>query len=185
MLTATGEPSVDVLPVAGARLQPVFTSEIDTASLVEGILRLADPPGTMEVSRLPRRVVPFRYDDLLSAYVECERVQLGEDSMLLVKDDNGLPGAVRGLLSQAARPGYRENNTFPGLPVGWVLFAAVQIVATPEPEPAGNDLNALVPLLSSQLVLAGGTKLPGGCGSGPASTRRRSGLWPRAPQPCP
>ena len=35
-------------------------------------------------------------------------------------------------------------------------------MATPEPEPAGNDLNALVPLLSSQLALAGGTKLPGG-----------------------
>ena len=96
VLTATGEPTVEVLPVAGARLQPVFTSEIDTASLVEGVLRLADTSGSLEVTRFPRRVVPFRYDDLLNAYVECERVQLGEDSMLLVKDDHGLPGSVRG-----------------------------------------------------------------------------------------
>ena len=162
VLTATGEPTVEVLPVAGARLQPVFTSEIDTTSLVEGVLRLADTSGSLEVTRFPRRVVPFRYDDLLNAYVECERVQLGEDSMLLVKDDHGLPGAVRGILDQVARPGFREETAFPGLPVGWVLFAAVQVVATPEPEPAGNDLNALVPLLSSQLALAGGTKLPGG-----------------------
>ena len=162
VLTATGEPAVEVLPVAGARLQPIFTSEIDTASLVEGVLRLADTSGNLEVTRFPRRVVPFRNDDLLNAYVECERVQLGEDSMLLVKDDHGLPGSVRAILEQVARPGFREETAFPGLPVGWVLFAAVQIVATPEPEPAGNDLNALVPLLSSQLVLAGGTKLPGG-----------------------
>ena len=82
--------------------------------------------------------------------------------MLLVKDDHGLPGAVRGILDQVARPGFREETAFPGLPAGWVLFAAVQVMATPEPEPAGNDLNALVPLLSSQLALAGGTKLPGG-----------------------
>jgi hypothetical protein len=162
VLTAAGEPSVDVLPVAGARLQPVFTSEIDTASLVEGVLRLANTPGGLEVTRFPRRVVPFRYDELLNAYVECERVQLGEDSMLLVKDDRGLARAVRDVLDQIARPGFREETAFPGLPGGWVLFAAVQVVATPEPEPTGTDLNALVPLLSSQLALAGGTKLPGG-----------------------
>ena len=118
--------------------------------------------GAWRLARFPRRVVPFRYDDLLNAYVECERVQLGEDSMLLVKDDRGLPASVRAILDQIARPGFREETAFPGLPAGWVLFAAVQVVATPEPEPTGSDLNALVPLLSSQLALAGGTKLPGG-----------------------
>ena len=82
--------------------------------------------------------------------------------MLLVKDDRGLPGAVRGILDQIARPGFREESSLAGLPSGWVLFADVQVVATPEAEPAGSDLNALVPLLSSQLALAGGTKLPGG-----------------------
>jgi superfamily I DNA/RNA helicase len=162
VLTAIGKPSVDVVPVAGARLQPVLTSEIDTTSLVEGVLRLADTSGGPEVTRFPRLVVPFRYDDLLNAYVECERVQLGEDSMLLVRDDRGLPESVHAILGQIARPGFREETVFPGLPAGWVLFAAVQVVATPNPEPTGIDLNTLVPLLSSQLALAGGTKLPGG-----------------------
>lgn len=161
VLTAAGEPSVEVLPVAGARLQPVFTSDINTASLVEGVLRLADAPEGLEVSRFPRRVVPFRYDDLLNTYVECERVQLGEDSMLLVKDGHGLPASVHEVLDQIARPGFREESALPGVPDGWVLFADIQVVATPEAEPAGSDLNVLVPLLSSQLTLAGGTKLPG------------------------
>jgi len=162
VLSADGEPSLDVVPVAGARLQPTFTTEIDAASLVQGVLRLADPSEDLEVTRFPRRVVPFRYDDLLNAYVECERVQLGEDSMLLVKDGHGLPGSVHDILGQIARPGFREESAFPGLPDGWVLFADVQVVATPAPEPVGYDLNALIPLLSSQLTLAGGTKLPGG-----------------------
>lgn len=160
VLTAAGEPSVEVLPVANSRLQPVFTTETDTASLVEGVLRLTDSSRKVEVARFPRRVVPFRRDDLLNAFVECERVQLGEDSMLLVKDDRGLPDLVRAALAQIARPGFREETGIAGMPVGWVLFAEVQIVATPEAE-STSDLNALIPLLSSKLALAGGTKLPG------------------------
>ena len=61
VLTAVGKPSVDVVPVAGARLQPVLTSEIDTASLVKGVLRLAD---RREARRLPLppsgRTVPLQ-----------------------------------------------------------------------------------------------------------------------------
>ena len=162
VLTAVGTPSINVLPVAGSRLQPVFTSEIDAASLVEGVLRLADAPAGLEAVRFPRRVVPFRYDDLLNAYVECERVQLGEDSLLLVRDDRDLPRLVRDVLAEIARPGFRQDSAFSGVPAGWVLFCAVQVVAAPDPVPASDDLNALVPLLSSQLILAGGTKLPGG-----------------------
>ena len=113
------------------------------------------------MSRFPRRVAPFRHDDLLNAYVECERVQLGEDCLLLVKDDKGLPGAVRDVLTRVARPGFSEHAAFPGLPGGWVLFTGVQVVSVPDREPAGTDLNALVPLLSAQLAFAGGTKLPG------------------------
>jgi len=160
VLTAHGEPEVEVVPVPGARLQPIFTSEIDTASLVEGVLRLAETTAGLETSRYPRRVATFRYDDLLNAYVECERVPLGEDSLLLVKDDKGLPGSVRAVLTQIARPGFSEETEFPGLPDGWVLFVGVQILTAPERElPA--DLNALIPLLSAQLAFAEGTKLPG------------------------
>jgi len=161
VLTASGEPDVEVVPVPGARLQPVFTSEIDTASLVEGVLRLADAATGLEASRFPRRVTAFRYDDLLNAYVECERVGLGEDSLLLVKDDKGLPGSVRAVLAQVARPGFSEETAVPGLPAGWVMFAGVQVVTVPDREPPGTDLNALIPLLSAQLAFADGTRLPG------------------------
>ena len=113
MLTAPGEPEVDVIPVPGARLQPDFTSEIDATSLVEGVLRLADASTGLEASRFPRRVVTFRHDDLLNAYIECERVQLGEDSLLLVKDDKNLPESVRTVLTQIARPGFSRGTRVP------------------------------------------------------------------------
>jgi len=161
VLSAQGSPSIDVVPAVGARVQPTITSEIDPASLVEGVLRLADITSGKEVGRWPRRVIPFRHDDLLNAYVECERVQLGEDAMLLVKDDRGLPAAVRSTLELIARPGFREETAMPGLPAGWLLYTDVQIMAIPASEPTRTDLNALVPLLSTQLTLAGGSKLPG------------------------
>ena len=161
VLSAQGSPSIDVTPVVGARVQPTATSEIDPASLIEGVLRLADITSGKEVARWPRRVIPFRHDDLLNAYVECERVQLGEDAMLLVKDDRGLATAVRSTLELIARPGFREETAMPGLPAGWLLYTDVQIMAFPASEPTQTDLNALVPLLSTQLTLAGGSKLPG------------------------
>ena len=161
VLSAEGEPAIDVVPAGGARVQPTHASELDPASLVEGVLSLADAESGRKASRRPRRVVPLRHDQLLNAYVECERVQLGEDAMLLVKDDRGLPEAVRGTLQLIARPGFREETALPGLPTGWVLYTDVQIMASPDADPGRSDLNALVPILSSQLTLAGGLKLPG------------------------
>jgi hypothetical protein len=161
VLSAEGKPTIDVVPAAGARVQPTHASEVDPASLIEGVLRLADEDTGRQASRRPRRVVPLRHDQLLNAYVECERVQLGEDAMLLVKDDRSLPDAARGTLHLIARPGFREETSLPGLPTGWVLYTDVQIMASPAAEPGQSDLNALVPILSSQLTLAGGLKLPG------------------------
>lgn len=160
VLSAEGTPAIDVVPVIGARVQPAWTVNIDPRSLVEGVLRLSEVVSGHVVARWPRRVVPLRRDELLNSYVECERVQLGEDAMLLVKDDRELPQSVHSLLEQIARPGFREEKELPGLPVGWVLYSDVQIMASPASEP-GSDLNVLVPILSSQLTLAGGLKLPG------------------------
>jgi hypothetical protein len=81
--------------------------------------------------------------------------------MLLVKDDRNLPEEVRGALQLIARPGFREETALPGLPAGWVLYTDVQIMASPDTDLGRSDLNALVPILSSQLTLAGGLKLPG------------------------
>lgn len=162
VLTAPGRPEIEVNPVAGGRLLPVFTQKIDPTTLVEGVLQVEAKGTGLEASRLPRRLVTFRHDDLLNAYVECERVQLGEDCMLLVKGDEPFVGEVRDLLGRVARPGFRqEPETLPGLPKGWVAFADVQVVAVPEHESSRTDLNALVPLLSAQLAFAGGSRLPG------------------------
>jgi hypothetical protein len=160
VLSAEGAPAIDVVPVTGSRVQPTWASKIDPGSLVEGVLRLYEEVSGHQVARWPRRVVPLRRDELLNAYVECERVQLGEDAMLVVKDDHRLPQDVHRTLDQIARPGFREEKELPGLPDGWVLYSDVQIMTSPASEPR-SDLNVLVPILSSQLTLAGGLKLPG------------------------
>lgn len=160
VLTAEGQPSVAVVPSPGNRLQPAAMIGIDGPSLIEGVLKLRDESSGQVVTRPPRRVVPLRHDDLLNAYVESERIQLGEDSAILVKDDRGLLAEAQGLLDEVARPGFHEEAGVQGLPEGWSLFTGVQVLATPVAEPRA-DLNVLVPLLSSQLSIAGGTRLPG------------------------
>lgn len=160
VLTANEPPSIAMKPVPGNRLQPTRVDGIDGPSLIEGVLRLRDESSGHEVARPPRRIVPLRRDDLLNAYVESERIQLGEDSAVLVKDDRGLLASARNLLGEIARPGFQEESDLPGLPAGWTLFTSVQVLACPATD-AGNDLNPLVPLLSSQLTIAGGTRLPG------------------------
>lgn len=161
VLSAPNQPTIDVVPAVGSRVQPTRASELDAASLIEGTLHLADPSSGRDAWRRPRRVVPMRRDELLNAYVECERVQLGEDVLLLVKEDRGLPDAVTSILTQIARPGFHEESSLPGQPPGWTAFLDVQIMTGPAAEPDRSDLNALVPLLSTQLMLAGGLKLPG------------------------
>lgn len=160
VLSADGCPVLDVVPVAGARVRPRSAADIDMRSLAEGLLHLRDPASGLEAVRRPRRLVPLRRDELLNVYVECERVQLGEDVMLLVKREPKLLADVTSLLSQIGRPGFKVHEEFQGLPTGWAVFTDVQVMSGPSGDP-GNDLNALVPLVTSQISLAGGLKLPG------------------------
>jgi len=160
-LSAPGRPELEMVPVDGRRVRPRGAAAVDPGSLVQGMLQLRDPASGKEASRRPRRVVPLRHDELLNAYVESERVQLGEDVLLLVKDDAALRQDVTQSLRQVARPGFQEHVSLPGLPEGWVVVTDVQVFASLPAEPTRSDLNALVPLLSSQLALAGGLRLPG------------------------
>lgn len=161
ILSADGTPSLDVFPLAGGSVRPRSAADIDAKSMAEGVLHIADPRTGIEAKRYPRRVIPLRRDQQANAFVECERVQLGEDFLLLVKDDGSLCDKVSQILEQVARPGFRTRNAMPGLPAGWVLVTDLQILATPASQPQHPDLNALVPLISSQLNIAGGLKLPG------------------------
>lgn len=169
--SADGAPRLDMLALSGGAARPRTAESIDPTSLVDGVLSLADPHTGVQAMRHPRRVVALRHDELANAFVESERVQLGEDSLVLVKDEASLPAQVEQLLAAIARPGFTQQRALRGLPSGWVLFTDVQVLAAPASAPAHTDLNALVPLVSSQLSIAGGMRLPG-------NLRKWSGLRP-------
>ena len=88
---------------------------------------------------------------------------MGEDSLILCK--LSFAAEVEETLEQTARPGYRRWDSVPGLPEGWTLFTAVQILSAPSEALTAKhtdlELNALQPLATTQLVLEGGLQLPG------------------------
>lgn len=165
--SAEGRPAVGVLPAAGGRLRPIQGTRLDAESLAGAVLELEHELTGERVSRHPRRVVPFRKDELLGTFIEVDRVQLADDSILLVKDDPRLLAEVVDLLEKYGRHGHTytgfkgsDRPDMPGVPDGWVVLDDVQLYAVPQ-EVKRIDLNVLVPLTTAQLSLAGGLKLPG------------------------
>jgi hypothetical protein len=154
---AAEKPRVAFAEVSGW-LRPVAASGIDVASLLEGVLVMQDGPSRV-LRRIPRRVVPLRWDELAGAFLEVERVTLTEDVMILSKVESA--DAVAKALEQVAREGWSRVDERRGLPEGWVLFTDVQVLAV---LPSGGhlDLNVLIPHVRSQVSLAGGMRLPGG-----------------------
>jgi len=138
---------------------------IDAGSLLEGQLRLRSGTGQV-MGRRPRQLIPFARDDLLQAFVELERLPLGEEGLLLCQ--TGLVPTLERALELVARPGYKLwRSDLPGLPASWVLSSAVQILTPlPEVDPATgkgwpDELNVLQPIATSQIVVGGGLQLPG------------------------
>lgn len=165
--SADGSPRIGVAPAAGARLRPIPGSRLDPASLVGAVIELADPTGSQTVTRKPRRVVPMRRDELLGALVEEDRVQLADDTVVLIKDDESLLKQATDLIRTFGRHGtlYRRSDAggataLQGLPEGWALLDEVQLFAIPQ-DVKRIDLHPLVPLATAQLSFAGGLKLPG------------------------
>jgi hypothetical protein len=114
--------------------------------------------GSRPFGRRPKRVTPLRWDDLQGAYVEVERISLGEDSVVLARAD--ARRLVEGHLAAHARPGWSELGEIPGIPAGWLIFQHVQVVSAP----AGQvhfDLLPLAPRSRTSLTLRGGFALPG------------------------
>lgn len=143
-----------------------YTEEIDFGSVLEGLVRIrhAQRDGTPEYKRFPRQVVPLIYDELQSAYVQAERMQLGVDSLILVrasgttKATHGAVDEVKRILNSCARPGFSLTTSLSGLPEGWAVFSGVQLFAA---SPAGSSrFNELVPLARNQLTVAGGLQIP-------------------------
>lgn len=166
--SAEGSPRIGVVPAAGGRLRPIPGSRLDPTSLVGALVDLRDPESGQSVSRRPRRVVPLRHDELLGVLVETDKIQLADDSALLVKDDDLLLAKVfdlietyghRGPISRAIPKGDGDAK-LEGLPDGWVLIEDVQIYAIPQNVKL-LDLHVLVPLATAQLNFSGGLKMPG------------------------
>lgn len=165
--SAEGSPAIGVLPAPGARLRPIPGSRFDGPSLVGSLLAMENPLTGQQVRRAPRRVVPFRRDELLGVLIESEKVQLAEDTVLLVKDEPPLLQSVLAVVDAHGRRGkvYRGQDpngedVLPGVPEGWVLVDDVQIYDLPQ-DVKKLDLHVLVPLTTAQLHLSGGLKLPG------------------------
>jgi hypothetical protein len=110
------------------------------------------------VERRPRRVVPLRWDELQGSFVEVERVAIGEDNLVLARDD--ATARVETLLTSSARPGWEPVEGVSGLPEGWSLFRQVQIVSAPEGT-IHVELTPLVPRARTSLTLRGGFAMPG------------------------
>ena len=136
---------------------------IEAHSMLEGMLRVQHPAG-ITLEHRPRRVVPLKRDTLVQAFVEAERLGLGEEGLLLAQD--AMRPIIEDALSKIARPGFRLQSPH-GLPAGWCLFTDVQILVplvstTPSTIRTWPiDLNVLQPLASSQTVIEGGLQLPG------------------------
>lgn len=167
VLSAERQPMVGVVPAAGARVRPVPGTRLDGASLVGAMLELQNEATGERVSRRPRRVVPLRRDELLGTYVEVDRIQLADDSLLLVRDESRLLGEVLELVSKYGHRGQlygavasTDRLAMTGVPDGWVLIDDVQLYAVPQ-DVKRIDLHVLIPMTTAQLSLSGGLKLPG------------------------
>lgn len=108
--------------------------------------------------RRPKRVTPLRWDDLQGAFVEIERISLGEDSIVIASSD--ARQRVEAHLAFHARPGWRELADIPGRPEGWLVYQHVQIVSAPAVQ-VHPDLLPLAPRARTSLALRGGFVLPG------------------------
>ncbi|MBF6325721.1 hypothetical protein [Nocardia cyriacigeorgica] len=164
--TAGGWSAIDFTPGTAGLWRTGYTEEIAFGSMLEGIVRLrhAGCPGGPEYKRSPRQVVPLIYDELQSAYVQAERMQLGVDSMILVRslgENKAASSAVEEVarvLDAYARPGFSVADKLDGLPDGWTLFSGVQMFAAPST--GSTRFNELIPLARTQLTIAGGLQIP-------------------------
>lgn len=159
--SAVGEaPAIEFAPAAGGWLTARRLTGVDVGSLLSGLLALEEQETCATATRRPRGLVTLRRDELLGAFTEVERVQLGEDFLLMVRDEKNLAAKVADALAHVARPGFARVDAMAGLPAGWVLFRDVQVMAVGCND-LGVALNALVPIVTSQLSLSEGLKLPG------------------------
>lgn len=153
--------SIELIQAASGWLGLPDASVIDADSFLRGLTRLRRQGSAAVQRRRPRRLVPLRRDEIMQSFVESERVQLGEENLILARSD--LATRVTDYLHEVARPGFRVHDDLEGLPSGWTLYDGVQVLTAAQPEdvPKLIDFQALQPLATSQILLQGGMSLPG------------------------
>lgn len=158
---SNGQVEMEAIHLVGNRIRPRQPVPVDLGSLLVGLLTLRVPEVESPSIRLPRRIVTLRHDKLLGYFVESDQVSLGEDYLLLARDDRSLPEKVSSLLEKHARPGWKLiDHKLRGVPEGWVLFRNVQLLSAPA-SPGHSDLTPLVPLIRTKLTIDGGFRFPG------------------------
>lgn len=157
--TAAGAPELEVRPGHNGALQVAGLEQVDAGSLLDGVLSVRDSLTGRLVTRRPRRVVPFRTNDLLQQLIEADQVQAGEQLVVLV-ERSVLPG-LEALLNEIARPGWAVADRLQGVPDRWAVVRDVEIITRPATAPRLGDLTCLVPLSQSHLSIAKGFVMPG------------------------
>lgn len=133
---------------------------LDPGSLLSNVLTV-HASGQHDYVRFPRRVVPLVRDAFANVYIETERILVGENTAVLVKDVPAIVEKVKVILADTARPGFEVKTEANGAPAGWVLFSNLQVLSAPHDFELSSDLESLVPRLSTQMTLSGGLRLPG------------------------
>lgn len=137
---------------------------LTTESLLSANLRFSQTNG-VSVERRAKPIVVLTLEDLSGSYKEKDNVQLGRNSMFLVRDASAeLVKLIREYLKINAVPGYRElsSKELPWVPEGWLIFDSIQLLQC-NPVPSSNFRNypELVSNEETVLILEGGLKVPG------------------------
>lgn len=163
ILSSSDQIAVTLHPAGSGTLSLGNEVSLDAATLLEGVFTLTDSLSQAQISRRPRRAVPFKQDPLSQRWVEADQVLLADNLRIVVHDD--LVGRLESVLQQIARPGWsRLDSTFPGVPERWCIFKDVEVLGHPGglvSSTGMDDLGFLVPLTGRQVRVDGGFKLPG------------------------
>jgi hypothetical protein len=143
----------------------------NVAKLPISIIDLLEKPITgkfeesTEVSRAPKRIAILRLDQATRRYREIERAELHTRMMILVNDHVTNVEAVRNILIDSSRVGFKEINSsnMKNIPENWTIFTDVELVQIPPEELIKKRvlLEVLRPNRTGELTISAGFQLPG------------------------
>lgn len=135
-------------------LGPAQNILIDAFLMTEVVLSAGE---TEKFSRRSRPIIALALDEGGTYYSEVSRVSLLNPHIVLCRA--GAKGFVAGFLQSYARPGFQEvqPSEAQNLPAGWAAFRDVQIFQAAEN--VDENMQVLVPLSDTSLMIMGGIKL--------------------------